>query len=200
VATAILIQYCAPILVALYAVVVQRHRMSVFSVAAIVLAMAGIFLAVGGYDSSVLRATPKAMLYAFIAAIAYSIFNIAGKPLIKKYSVWRSMFFTLLAASLFWSVINLPQHLIAAHYPVADWGALTFVSLVSILIPFGCYFAGLRYIQPTQAIVTSTLEPVVAIFSEFIFLGSVMTGIQILGAVCVLGAIIILQQKTVADV
>jgi drug/metabolite transporter (DMT)-like permease len=200
VATAILIQYCAPILVALYAVVVQRRRMSAFSATAIVLAMAGIFLAVGGYDSSVLRATPKAMLYAFVAAIAYSIFNIAGKPLVQKYSVWRSMFFTLLAASLFWSVINPPQHLIAAHYPAADWGVLTFVSLVSILIPYGCYFAGLRYIQPTQAIVTSTLEPVVAIISEFIFLGSVMTGVQMLGAVCVLGAIIILQQKTAAEV
>ncbi|MCX6138599.1 MAG: EamA family transporter [Ignavibacteriales bacterium] len=196
VATAILIQYCAPILVALYATIVQRHRMSVFMAAAIVLAMSGIFLAVGGYNSGIMHATPKAMLYAFIAAIAYSVFNIAGKPLIKKYSVWRTLFLTLLAASLFWGILYPPQHLIAAHYSAAEWGAFAFVSLVSILIPFGCYFAGLHYIHPTQAIVTSTLEPIVAIVSEFLFLGSSMTLVQSAGAALVLGAIMLLHQKT----
>jgi drug/metabolite transporter (DMT)-like permease len=127
--------------------------------------------------------------------VSYSIFNIAGKPLSVRYSPWDALTYVLGAATIFWMVINPPQKILAAHYTLADWGAFTAVSFVSILLPFGFYFAGLRLIQPTQAIITSTLEPVIAVLTENIFLGQSLSLLQGSGGVLVLLAIVILQYK-----
>ncbi len=195
VATAILVQYTAPIIVALYATLIQRERLTWQKGGAVALCTIGLFFAVGAYDRAAIQATPRAILFAFIAAIAYAIFNIAGKPLTAKYSVWTTLTSVLGAATLFWLFINPPSRILAAHYSLSDWGTFGIVSLVSILLPYGCYFAGLRHILPTQAIITSTLEPVFAIGTSFVFLGATLGALQILGACLVLASIVLLQLK-----
>jgi drug/metabolite transporter (DMT)-like permease len=44
-------------------------------------------------------------------------------------------------------------------------------SLVSVLGPFSCYFAGLQHLEPTRAIVASCLEPVFSILIAALVLG-----------------------------
>ena len=192
VATAIVVQYSAPIMVALYAIVVQHEKMTRFKLLSLIFSTAGIFLAVGGLNG-LLVANHKGIVLAFAAAVSYAIFNLAGKPLTKKYSVWSSLVFTLGAATLFWLVVQPPQTILAAGYSFADWKIFTLVSTTSILVPYSFYFFGLQYLSPTRAIITSTLEPIVAIATEFIFLGGTMGPLQIVGAVLVIGSIILLE-------
>ena len=66
-------------------------------------------------------------------------------------------------------------------------------SLVSVLAPFSCYFAGLQYLEPTRAIVASCLEPVFSILLAAIVLGELMRPIQTAGIVLVLVAIVLIQ-------
>src|SRR5450759_1259297 len=112
VATAIVVQYSAPIMVALYAIVVQHEKMTKFKFLALIFSVVGIFLAVGGLNG-LLVANSKGIIFALVAAVSYSIFNIAGKPLIEKYTVWPSLVFTLGAATFFWMVIQTPQTILA---------------------------------------------------------------------------------------
>ncbi len=192
VATAIVVQYSAPIMVALYAIAIQHEKMTRFKLLALIFSTAGIFLAVGGLNG-LLLANRKGIVFALAAAVAYAIFNLAGKPLTKKYSVWSSLVFALGAATLFWMVVQPPQTILAAGYSFTDWGVFALVSTTSILVPYSFYFFGLQYLSPTRAIITSTLEPVVAIATEFIFLGGTMGPLQIAGAVLVVGSIILLE-------
>ncbi|MGA7161491.1 MAG: DMT family transporter [Bacteroidota bacterium] len=192
VATAIVVQYSAPIMVALYAIVAQHERMTRFKLISLIFSTLGIFLAVGGLNG-LLVANHKGIILALAAAVSYSIFNLAGKPLTKKYSVWSSLVFSFGAATLFWLVVQPPQAIIAAGYSIADWEVFSLVSTTSILVPYSFYFFGLRYLSPTRAIITSTLEPVVAIATAFIFLGGTMGLLQIVGAVLVIGSIILLE-------
>jgi len=196
VATAILVQYSAPMMVALYAVVVQHERMTKFKAISLLCSTVGIFLAVGGL-SGLLVANHTGILFALIAAVSYSIFNIAGKPLMKRYSVWSSLIFSLGAASLFWLFVQSPLAIIDAGYSGSDWGIFALVSTTSILVPYSLYFLGLRILSPTRAIITSTLEPVVAITTAYVFLGGTMEPMQIAGAILVIGAIIILEVSSV---
>ncbi len=196
VATSILVQYTAPVLVALYATVVQREAMTKYKAAALLLSMAGIFLAVGGYNANLLHGSLKGMAYAFIAAISFSIFNIAGKPLTMKYSVWTTLIYVLGAATAFWLFINSPFTIVRSHYSLNSWLIFTLVSTISILLPYIFYFSGLKFIEPTRAIITSTLEPVVAIVSAFFILGGALEFIQTVGVVCVLAAIGLLQVRS----
>jgi len=192
VATAIVVQYSAPIMVALYAIIVQHEKMTRFKLLSLIFSTVGIFLAVGGLNG-LLVANHKGIVLALAAAVSYAIFNLAGKPLTKKYSVWPSLVFTLGAATLFWMIVQPPQTILASGYSFADWKVFTLVSTTSILVPYSFYFFGLQYLSPTRAIITSTLEPVVAIATEFIFLGGTMGSLQVVGAVLVIGSIILLE-------
>ena len=54
-------------------------------------------------------------------------------------------------------------------------------SLVSVLGPFSCYFAGLQYLEPTRAVVVSCLEPVFSIVIAAIALGELLRPLQTVG-------------------
>lgn len=148
---------------------------------------------VGAYDPTILRGNFKGVIFALIAAVTFAIFNVAGKPLTRKYNVWTALMYVLLGASVFWLFINSPAQIIAAGYSTGDWGVFAFISAISILLPYGFYFSGLQRIEASKAIITSMLEPVVAIISEFLFLNGHMSLLQSAGAVMVVGGIILLQ-------
>ena len=191
VATAIVVQYSAPIMVALYAMVAQHERMTKFKLLALIFSTLGIFLAVGGLNG-LLVGNRTGIIYALVAAVSYAIFNIAGKPLTQKYSVWTALIYTLGAATVFWMLVQ-PGALFDAQYTFSDWQIFALVSTTSILVPYSLYFLGLQYLTPTRAIITSTLEPVVAISTAFIFLGGNMGLLQVIGAAFVIGSIIVLE-------
>jgi drug/metabolite transporter (DMT)-like permease len=48
-------------------------------------------------------------------------------------------------------------------------------------------------VESSRAIITSTLEPIVAIASAAVFLGELLEGLQILGSIIVIGAVALLQ-------
>ena len=66
-------------------------------------------------------------------------------------------------------------------------------SLVSVLVPFALYFAGLQHLEPTRAVVVSCLEPVFSIVLAAAILGELMRPVQTIGIVLVLVAIIVVQ-------
>jgi drug/metabolite transporter (DMT)-like permease len=196
VSTSILLQYTAPIMVMLYAAVVQKEKITFFKISALVLSVVGIFLAIGAYDSNVLKGTTYGITLALIAAVSFSIFNISGKTLTRRYNVWTGLIYLFGSAALFWSFINTPLDIIEARYSAEDWGIFAFVSVISILLPYSFYYYGLHHIQSSKAIIVSTLEPVVAIISEWFFLSGTMGLVQVIGALLVLTAIILLQQTS----
>jgi drug/metabolite transporter (DMT)-like permease len=93
----------------------------------------------------------------------------------------------------FWIVVNPPWKIIAAHYNRQQWGFMLLFSLVSVLGPFSCYFAGLQHLDPTRAIVASCLEPVFSIVITALALGELVRPMQTVGIVLVLVAILLIQ-------
>jgi drug/metabolite transporter (DMT)-like permease len=83
-----------------------------------------------------------------------------------------------------------------ANYSIEDWKVFGIIALISILVPYSLYYYGLKHIQSSKAIIISTLEPVVAIFSEWLFLNGKMGMIQMFGAVLVIAAIVVLQRDS----
>jgi drug/metabolite transporter (DMT)-like permease len=58
----------------------------------------------------------------------------------------------------------------------------------STLVPFACFYAGLRSLPPAQAGILATTEPVVAVLSAAVILGETLHALQWLGAALVLCA------------
>ena len=196
VSTSILVQYTAPIMVMIYTVVFQKEKLTVPKISALVLSLSGIFLAVGAYHPEIIKINKIGIIYALLAAVSFSIFNISGKSLTQKYSIWTGLIYLLGAATLFWSFINTPMDIFEANYSFEDWKVFGIIALISILIPYSLYYYGLHHIQSSKAIIISTLEPIVAIISEWLFLNGRMGIIQVVGAILVITAIVVLQRDS----
>jgi len=99
-------------------------------------------------------------------------------------------------AALEWNLIHPPLEAFDHAYPIHVWGWILYVGIAGTLIPFGLYLEGINRIRATRASITSTLEPIVAGFPACFFLGETLEGLQVLGGVMVIAAIILLQLQS----
>ena len=193
VATAIILQYTAPILVLLYTVARGLQKPTVQRIAAVGLAVTGIALVIGIFGSSGFRLDAIGVLAALGAAFSFAFYNIGGHSILARYDRWTVLLYVIFSASLFWIVVNPPWKIAAAHYSVDQWLFLLVFSLISVLAPFSLYFAGLQHLEPTRAIVVSCLEPVFSIVIAAVALGEIVRPLQTVGIVLVLVAIVVVQ-------
>jgi drug/metabolite transporter (DMT)-like permease len=192
VATAIILQYTAPVLVLLYMVARGLQKATAQRVAAVLLSVLGSALAIGVVGRG-LRLDAVGVMAALLAAVSFAFYNIAGHRILARYDRWIVLLYTTFSAGAFWLIVNPPWRLVAAHYSGAQWAFLAVFALISVLAPFSFYFAGLQHLEPTRAIVASCLEPVLSILLAALLLGETLRPVQALGIVIVLAAIVIVQ-------
>ncbi len=163
-------------------------------ITAVVLAIAGIALVIGPFGQGRPHLDPIGVGAALIAAFSFAYYNIGGHSVLARHDRWTVLVYTTMAASAFWVVVNPPNKIAAAHYSATTWLFLAAFSMVSVLLPFSFYFAGLQHLEPTKAIVASCLEPVFSILIAAAALKEVVKPLQGLGVAMVLGAILIVQR------
>jgi drug/metabolite transporter, DME family len=193
VATAIILQYTAPVWVLLYTAIRASQLPSLRKTAAVALSVAGCALAVGLVGAGGFRMDTIGVTAALLAAFSFAFYNVGGHTVLARYDRWKVLLWVLLAASAFWIVVNPPWKIIAVHYSGEQWTFMLVFSLLSVLGPFSCYFAGLQHLEPTSAIVASCLEPVFSIVITAIVLGELVRPMQTFGIVLVLVAIVLIQ-------
>jgi drug/metabolite transporter (DMT)-like permease len=201
VATAIIVQYTAPVWVLFYVVARRQQKLSLQKVVAVMLAVAGIALVIGvigtkSNGGSALRLDSYGLIAALLASFSFAFYNVVGHHILARYDRWRVLVWTLAAAAIFWLFVNPPWKVVAAHYAPAQWLFLFVFSMISVLGAFSLYFLGLQHLEPTRAIIASCLEPVFSIVLAAVLLGEVLHPIQIVGIVFVLAAIVTVQRPT----
>jgi drug/metabolite transporter (DMT)-like permease len=199
VATAIIVQYTAPVWVLLYVVMRGEQKLSLQKVLVVALAVTGIALVIGivggrSNSGSALRLDSYGILAALLASFSFAFYNVAGHRILARYDRWRVLVWTLAAAAAFWLIVNPPWKVAAARYIPAQWLFLFVFSMISVLGAFSLYFLGLQYLEPTRAIIASCLEPVFSIVLAALLLGETLRPIQTLGIVFVLAAIVMVQR------
>ncbi len=202
VATAIIVQYTAPVWVLLYVVARGQQKLTAQKVAAVAFAVTGIALVIdligaalsGNKSGSALHLDLYGIIAALLASFSFAFYNVGGHRILARHDRWRVLVWTLAAATAFWLVVNPPWKIAAAHYALAQWLFLFAFSMISVLGAFSLYFLGLQHLEPTRAIVASCLEPVFSILLAALLLGEGLRPIQVFGIVLVLSAIVIVQR------
>jgi len=193
VAAAILLEYLAPILIAFYSILLWKERLSASKLIALVLAIAGCFLVVGGYSIEILHMNRLGILSGLAAAVCFAGYTLLGERGMHRYSPWTILFYALAFAALTWNLIHAPFHFIYAGYTWAQWLRIIYIVVMGTTLPFGLFFLGVNYIRSTRASIIATAEPVSAGFLAFIFLGETLELPQIIGGLLAVGAIVLLQ-------
>lgn len=193
VATALLLQYQAPILVALYAALVQRQRPSGRLLLSLGMALAGCALVVRVYEPNVFRPNLLGVLAGLGTAVAFAFYILASRAALRRMGAWTLLAYAYLFAGLTWSAALPPWKILAQGFPAEMWGAFLAVATLGTVVPFGLFINGLKYLPPTQASIAAMLEPVVAVVAAFFLLGETLLPLQLLGGGMVLLGVILTE-------
>src|SRR6185369_10575496 len=194
VSLAITVQYTAPLWVLIYMVARGKERATLQRTAAALVAMVGTALAIGVFQAGV-KFSFIAVSSALLASFGYAFYNVAGQGLVTRNNQFTVMFYLLLSAAIMWAVIDPPWKLVAQHFSGPQWGFLFVFACLSMVLPYMLYLSGLKYLDPTRAVITSCLEPVFAILFAWLFVHEALRPLQVGGIVAVLVATVMVQMR-----
>jgi drug/metabolite transporter (DMT)-like permease len=202
---ALVIQYLAPVFVALWARFVARETVRRRLWVAIALSLAGLSLVVQLWRGVTLDGLGVAACLA--AAVCYAAYVLmAERSLRRGRDVYSLLAWGFVFAALFWAVVqpwwsfptgivsgdaSLDGRLAGHESPVAL--LLGYVVLLGTVVPFILLVTALHHIRATRATVLAMLEPVLAAVVAFAWLGEELGGAQIGGALLVLAGVLLAQ-------
>jgi drug/metabolite transporter (DMT)-like permease len=201
---ALLIQYLAPLGVALWARFafhepVRRRlwvalALSLFGLALIVDVRAGGAVSVAG------------VVFALAAAVAYMTYILLAEHAVGDRDAVSLLMWGFAFAALFWAVVapwwsfpvdavtedvSLLGNLAAHELPV--WTLIGWMILLGTIVPFFLLVSALRHLPATRVALIAMLEPVLAGLVAWAWLDESLNGIQLVGAGVVLAAIALAQ-------
>lgn len=201
VATAIFLQYLAPILTALFAFAFEGQKLGARLLACLGLAMGGSFLLIFGGTARLL-VSPLGLVTGLASAGFMSFYTIYGARGVGKLSPWTLLCWGLGAGSLFWLLLDLVLLAFGRPLPgtalLADgamWAYFAYIAVLATIVPFGLYLMGLRSVSPTQATITGMLEPVLGGVIAYFALGEALRPVQVAGGCLIVVAVILLQLR-----
>ncbi|MDA8334072.1 MAG: EamA family transporter [Peptococcaceae bacterium] len=197
VATAVFLQYLAPVLIAVWNVLRHRQAPGRLALAAIILATLGGFLIMLGTHAQT-SLTMGGLITGLASALAFAFYSVYGKQ-VAYLPPWTVLLYGLGFPLAAWSFVRPPWTALAGHGPVA-WAAFLYLAVFSTILPFGLYLKGLSLLTPLRAGLTATIEPVVAAGSAYLVLGETLHSLQTAGAALILGGVVLIQlQRTKRD-
>ena len=201
---ALLIQYLAPLLVALFARYVLHERVRRRIWLALALALAGLALIVEVWRGLSLDGIGVGA--ALAGAFAYATYVLMAEREVGRRDPGSLTFYGFLFAAIFWALVqpvwrfpagrlddsvSLLGNLGERSAPL--WLLLVFVVVVGTMITFALIVAALRHVSATRVGIAAMLEPVAATLIAWAWLGETFGAIQLVGGGIVLAAILLAQ-------
>jgi drug/metabolite transporter (DMT)-like permease len=201
---ALLIQYLAPLLVALWARYAMHEAVRRRIWGALVFALAGLALMVQIWRGVALDGL--GVTYALIATVAFAVYLLLAERAVSRHDAISVSCYGFLFATLFWAVVqpwwsfpravpgrdvSLLGHLAGLHLPV--WVLMTWMVLLGTIVPFALVVGALRHVSATRVGIVAMLEPVAATVVAYGWLAESLSAVQIVGGLVVLAGILLAQ-------
>ena len=201
---ALLIQYVAPVLVALYARYVLHEPVRQRIWAALALSIVGLSLLLQLWNGIELDGI--GVLASLGAAVTFALYILMADHGLKRRSTSSLLAYGFLFAALFWAVVqpwtsfpwdllddsvSLLGRLESVELPV--WLLMAWMVVFGTIVPFGLLVASLRHVRPTRAGILAMFEPVAGTVIAYAWLGEKLDPVQLVGAFVVLCGIALAQ-------
>jgi drug/metabolite transporter (DMT)-like permease len=200
---ALLLEYLAPVLVALWVRVVRREpvRATLWPALGLCLAGLGLVAQVGGTGPGL---DPVGLLAGLGAAVCFATYFLLGERLVAHRDPISTTFWGFAIASVLWTVVQpwwTPLRTVAGQEAVlpAAVGSVTvpllllllWVVILGTLVPFGAATAALRHLPAATVSVIAILEPVGAALLAWWWFDEALEPGQLVGVACVLVGILL---------
>lgn len=201
---ALLIQYIAPVLVALWARFAYHEPVRRRIWAALALSILGIALLVELWSGLTLDGLGVAA--ALGSAATFAVYILSAERAVVRRDPVSLVCYGFLLASIFWAVLqpwtSFPVELVDESVSLLGrledlslpvWLLMGWMVVLGTIVPFALLAASLRHIPASRAAITAMFEPVAATALAFAWLGESLTAFQLIGGLVVLGAILLAQ-------
>lgn len=160
----------------------------------VTLAILGTFFLVTHGDLSTLAISKEAFLWGVASAFAAAIYTVSPRHLICKWRPPLIIGWAMLIVGIVFSFVHSP------FLFVGEWSlvsGLNFLNVVTFgtLFAFWAYLGSLRYLSSSEAGTLTTVEPLSSILLSVALLSVPFTGMDVLGAILVLGAVVLLSRN-----
>jgi drug/metabolite transporter (DMT)-like permease len=211
VSISLLIEFTAPLMIALWVKFVRKDTVHARVWLALLLIMAGLALVARVWDGLTLDGVGLAA--AWIAAASLAVFYLLGEHLLDDGVRSRDPFslaaWTFVVAALFWSVLQpiwrLPVDRLAETITVGHsgpsapgWLFLTYVVLLGTVAPFGLTLLAVDEIGAARTGLLATAEPPLAGLVAWPMLGETLSPVQLAGGAVVLTGIVLAETSRTA--
>lgn len=192
---AAILLYTSPIFVTIMSALLFYEKITKMKIIALICAFGGCVL-VSGVGEPI---TIPTLLYGLGAGFGYALYPIFGRFALRRYAPLTVIFYTFLFAAA--GCLLISDLSPVAAYLAAGPAHLAFAAafgIVSCVIPYLLYTAGLQHTEPGTAAVMSSIEPVVATLVGLIAYRESLSVPMVLGILLVLTAIVLLNRKAAA--
>lgn len=190
-ATATILQFSAPVLIAVYLAIRYRNRLRPLGYLSIFLAMLGTFLLVTHGNIHVLNISPLAFGFGIASAISLALYTLMPGKLLKKYSALSVIGWGLFIGGLGISLVKAPWNA-EGIWDGHTYGNSIFVVLFGTLIPFYTYLKAVQLIGGQKASLLTSAEPLSATLLAVLWLDVSFGLMDWLGAFLIIATVFLL--------
>jgi len=189
------LQYLAPVLIFCYLVFFHHEPVHLKDILILGLAVAGVvFLIISSCQS---KLNMLGIIAGLWTAVALSIYTVYSKFVAQRYNTWAALAYGMFSISLVLLAVFPPSIKVFDGFPYNITLFLLYLSLFTMIIPYGLYLLGMRFLKPHQASITATLEPVVAISLSGLLSLELLTPTKIIGCLLIITSVILLTYQNV---
>ena len=192
-AAATVLQYLMPAMMVLYTTLRHRKLPSVIELGCVALAMLGTFLLVTHGDLGTMSISMEAFVWGIIAAITGAIYTISPKRMIRAWRAPLIVGWGMLVGGVA-TALSLRPPLASGIWTGASMLALGYLVLFGTVAAFSLYLSSTKYIQPSEAGVLASVEPLTAIVLSVVLFGTHFVAMDFLGSACILATVVILSR------
>ncbi|MBP5200428.1 MAG: EamA family transporter [Schwartzia sp.] len=194
-AAATVLQYLMPIIIVAYTALTARKLPKPVEMLCVALAVLGTFILVTHCDFGKLSIPGIAVLWGLLSAVSAAFYTVQPKRLIRKWRATLVIGWGMLVGGAVLSLFCPPWQFTGIWNGTAAL-IYAYIILFGTVMAFGCYLGSLKYIQPTEASVLGSIEPLSAILLSVLLLGTPFDVMDALGSALILCTVFLLARKT----
>lgn len=186
--------YFYPVVVVLLSWAFHRHKPDSIIWLCLTFTVGGVALSASDVSGGAIGG----VILIIVGAFTYAIYSVIGSRLMPETDVMTGLLIVLFGAACSFTVvwlINPPGMPTTMPHDIASWLSAVEIAVPGTIAAMGLFFAGMNRIGAGRSAVVQTSEVLVTVTMGLIFLGESLTGRQVVGAVLILGGVILLAQK-----
>ena len=193
-ATATVLQYLMPVFIVGYTALKNWKLPRYLELICVGMAVGGTFILVTHGSLDKLSISPLALFWGLASAVAAAFYTMQPKRLIRKWRPTLVVGWGMLLGGIALSFLCPPWNFVGIWHPLAGL-TYAYIILFGTVVAFGCYLGSIKYIQPAEASILGSLEPLSAIVFSLLFLNASFGIMDLLGTALIIGTVFLLARR-----